>query len=136
MGELHLEIIKDRILKEYKIDADLGPLQIAYREVPVGKVTGDLTRETLIAGSKQLVTVKLSLLPQENDDELLKLDRSPDAASNLAHVTHKQLAAIKRGVEVGFLHGPKLHSQVPIFVNIVLIFIYYYNICSGYKYAS
>lgn len=32
MGELHLDIIKDRILKEYKVDADLGPLQIAYKE--------------------------------------------------------------------------------------------------------
>ena len=31
MGELHLEIIKDRIQKEYKVDADLGPLQISYR---------------------------------------------------------------------------------------------------------
>ena len=32
MGELHLEIIKDRILKEYGVDVYLGPLQIAYRE--------------------------------------------------------------------------------------------------------
>ena len=32
MGELHLEIIKDRILKEYGVDVFLGPLQIAYRE--------------------------------------------------------------------------------------------------------
>ena len=32
MGELHLEIIKDRIRKNYKIDVDTGPLQIAYKE--------------------------------------------------------------------------------------------------------
>ena len=32
MGELHLEIIKERIRTEYKVDADLGPLQISYRE--------------------------------------------------------------------------------------------------------
>ena len=31
MGELHLEIIQDRIKKEYKVDADLGELMIAYR---------------------------------------------------------------------------------------------------------
>lgn len=38
MGELHLEVIKERIRSEYKIDADMGPMQIAYREtllVPV-----------------------------------------------------------------------------------------------------
>lgn len=32
MGELHLEVIRERIRAEYKIDADLGPLQIAYKE--------------------------------------------------------------------------------------------------------
>ncbi|KAJ2938559.1 hypothetical protein O0L34_g13056 [Tuta absoluta] len=36
MGELHLEIIKERIIREYKIDVELGPLQIAYRECLVG----------------------------------------------------------------------------------------------------
>ncbi len=32
MGELHLDIVKDRILKEYGVDVYLGPLQIAYKE--------------------------------------------------------------------------------------------------------
>ena len=32
MGELHLDIIHSRIVKEYGVDADLGPLQIAYKE--------------------------------------------------------------------------------------------------------
>ena len=34
MGELHLEIILDRIIQEYKIPAELGKLQVAYREAP------------------------------------------------------------------------------------------------------
>lgn len=32
MGELHLDIIRSRLEKEYKLEVDLGPLQIAYRE--------------------------------------------------------------------------------------------------------
>ena len=32
MGELHLDIIRSRLQKEYKLDVDLGPLEIAYRE--------------------------------------------------------------------------------------------------------
>lgn len=32
MGELHLEIVQNRILTEYGIDAHLGPLQVAYKE--------------------------------------------------------------------------------------------------------
>lgn len=35
MGELHLEVIRNRIRNEYKLDVDLGPLQIAYREALV-----------------------------------------------------------------------------------------------------
>ena len=40
MGELHLEIVMDRIRKEYKVDADMGSLSVAYKET----VTGGNTR--------------------------------------------------------------------------------------------
>ena len=39
MGELHLEIIVDRIRREYKVDAEMGPLQISYRERLTQSVT-------------------------------------------------------------------------------------------------
>lgn len=35
MGELHLDVIKSRLEKEYGLDVDLGPLQIAYKETIV-----------------------------------------------------------------------------------------------------
>lgn len=38
MGELHLEIIKERIISEHKIDVDIGSLQIAYREMITSSV--------------------------------------------------------------------------------------------------
>ena len=44
MGELHLDIIKSRLEKEYGLDVDLGPLQIAYRETVI-----DSAGETCIA---------------------------------------------------------------------------------------
>lgn len=113
MGELHLEIIKDRILKEYKIDAELGPLQIAYREAPLQQVSGDLTHETKVGNSKQMVTVHLSLTPStKHEKDVLKLDKSPQSASNIAHIFHKHLLAVRQGVEVGLAHGPKISSQV------------------------
>ena len=40
MGELHLDIIQDRIRKEYKIDVELGPLQISYRETTTNTASG------------------------------------------------------------------------------------------------
>ena len=39
MGELHLEIVKDRLKTEYKIDVDMGPLQIIYKEKPLSNAT-------------------------------------------------------------------------------------------------
>lgn len=47
MGELHLEIVKDRIRSDYKIEADVGPLQIAYRESVVGRAK--ITHESKVA---------------------------------------------------------------------------------------
>lgn len=38
MGELHLEVVRERIRSEYKIEADLGPMQIAYREMLLSPV--------------------------------------------------------------------------------------------------
>lgn len=52
MGELHLEVIKHRILSEFKVDAYMGPLQIAYRETIEDKVTHTETLESTVGGSK------------------------------------------------------------------------------------
>jgi len=41
MGELHLEIIRDRMLREFKVEATAGKPQIAYRETITGKATGN-----------------------------------------------------------------------------------------------
>jgi elongation factor G len=41
MGELHLEIIRDRLLREFKVDANAGAPQIAYRETVKGKASGE-----------------------------------------------------------------------------------------------
>jgi elongation factor G len=49
MGELHLEIIVDRLLREFRVDANVGRPQVAYRETvsqPVKKVEGRFVRQT------------------------------------------------------------------------------------------
>jgi len=49
MGELHLEIIVDRLLREFKVDANVGKPQVAYRETirkPVEKVQGKFVRQS------------------------------------------------------------------------------------------
>src|SRR5207302_8393362 len=49
MGELHLEIIVDRLTREFNVDANVGRPQVAYRETvskPVEKIEGRFVRQT------------------------------------------------------------------------------------------
>jgi len=66
MGELHLEIIVDRLMREFKVDANVGRPQVAYRETagqPAEKIQGKFVRQT--GGSGQYGDVTINLLPQE-----------------------------------------------------------------------
>ncbi|GJQ76641.1 hypothetical protein Trydic_g15501 [Trypoxylus dichotomus] len=129
MGELHLEIIKDRILKEYKIETQLGKLQIAYREAPIEKVSCDLTTEMKVTNSKQIASISLSVIPvdKDNDKGILILDRKSEFADNISNIFPKHLAAVRRGIEIGLMHGPKLASQV---IN-VSVMLHMLNVMKG-----
>jgi elongation factor G len=66
MGELHLEIIVDRLKREFNVDANVGRPQVAYRETiskPAEKVQGRFVRQT--GGSGQYGDVTINLFPQE-----------------------------------------------------------------------
>ena len=65
MGELHLEIIVDRLMREFKVDANVGRPQVAYREtisIPAEKIQGRFVRQT--GGSGQYGDAVINLLPQ------------------------------------------------------------------------
>ena len=69
MGELHLEIIVDRLKREFNVDANVGRPQVAYRETvskPAEKVQARFIRQT--GGSGQYGDVVINLLPQEPGD--------------------------------------------------------------------
>lgn len=65
MGELHLEIIVDRLLREFKVEANVGKPQVAYRETMRGKVKqeGKFIRQS--GGRGQYGHVVIELEPQE-----------------------------------------------------------------------
>jgi elongation factor G len=69
MGELHLEIIVDRLKREFNVDANVGRPQVAYRETvskPAEKVQGKFVRQT--GGSGQYGDVVINLYPQQPGD--------------------------------------------------------------------
>ena len=66
MGELHLEIIVDRLKREFNVDANVGRPQVAYRETiskPAEKVQGRFVRQT--GGSGQYGDVIINVFPQK-----------------------------------------------------------------------
>ncbi len=66
MGELHLEIIVDRLLREFKVEATVGKPQVAYRETIRGKVDHECKYKRQSGGSGQYGHVKIILEPNES----------------------------------------------------------------------
>ncbi|NNC73401.1 MAG: elongation factor G [Sphingomonadaceae bacterium] len=66
MGELHLEILVDRMKREFKVDANVGAPQVAYRESLKRPVEGfTYTHKKQSGGSGQFAEVKLNIAPGE-----------------------------------------------------------------------
>ncbi|MFT4080420.1 elongation factor G [Rhodomicrobium lacus] len=65
MGELHLEIIVDRMRREFKVEATVGAPQVAYRETITRKQEIDYTHKKQTGGTGQFARVKLVIEPQE-----------------------------------------------------------------------
>ena len=65
MGELHLEIIVDRLLREFKVEANIGKPQVAYKETIRKKVDHECKYKKQSGGSGQYGHVKIILEPNE-----------------------------------------------------------------------
>ena len=63
MGELHLEIIVDRMKREFKVDANVGAPQVAYRETITRAAEVDYTHKKQTGGSGQYARVKMRFDP-------------------------------------------------------------------------
>jgi elongation factor G len=72
MGELHLEVLVDRMRREFKVEANVGKPQVAYRETitkPVEKV--DYTHKKQTGGSGQFAKVQISIAPIVFDNKVV-----------------------------------------------------------------
>ena len=65
MGELHLEILVDRMKREFKVDANVGAPQVAYRETISKPYEIDYTHKKQSGGAGQFARIKMTLEPQE-----------------------------------------------------------------------
>ena len=65
MGELHLDIIVDRMKREFKVEANIGAPQVAYREAITRLVEHDYTHKKQSGGSGQFARIKFRIEPNE-----------------------------------------------------------------------
>lgn len=106
MGELHLEIIVDRMKREFKVDANIGAPKVAYRETITKKVEIDYTHKKQSGGSGQFAKVKIVFEPM-----------SPEETENFSfeskvvggRVPKEFIPGVEKGLksakETGFLAG-------------------------------
>ena len=67
MGELHLEILVDRMKREFKVEADVGAPQVAYRETITKDIEVDYTHKKQSGGAGQFARVKMKFKPLERN---------------------------------------------------------------------
>jgi elongation factor G len=105
MGELHLEIIVDRLTREFSVDANVGRPQVAYRETvsrPVQKIEGRFVRQT--GGRGQYGHVYIDLEPAEPGSGYEFIDKIVGGAVPREFIGAVDLG-IQEAMESGILAG-------------------------------
>ena len=100
MGELHLEVLVDRMFREFKVDANVGRPQVSYRETVRGtaeKVEGRHVRQTGGSGQYGIVYINIEPAPGEGFDFVNKVKGGS--------IPTEFIPAIEKGVEESLANG-------------------------------
>jgi len=115
MGELHLEILVDRMKREFKVEANVGAPQVAYREALTREAEVDYTHKKQTGGSGQFARVKMTIGPlPEGETETFE---SKIVGGN---IPKEYIPGVQKGVasvaESGVLAGfPLINYKVTLF---------------------
>jgi elongation factor G len=105
MGELHLEVLVDRMLREYKVDANVGRPQVSYRETVRGtahKIEGRFVRQTGGSGQYGIVYIDLEPAPGEGFDFVNKIKGGSIPTEFIPAVEKGVEEALENGVKAGY----------------------------------
>ena len=116
MGELHLEIIVDRLLREFKVEANVGAPQVAYKESFTKEVEVDSKYAKQSGGRGQYGHCKVRFAPMDaNGEELYKFESSVVGGA----IPKEYIPAVGRGIEeatkAGILGG---YPVVGVYANV------------------
>ncbi|MDZ7666148.1 MAG: elongation factor G [Desulfotignum sp.] len=104
MGELHLEIIISRMLKEFNTQVNVGNPQVVYREVVTAPATGEAVFEREISGKPHYAKVRIQLKPLDRGAGVVFTSKAPED-----QIPPQFVPAIEQGIreslEGGYLKG-------------------------------
>ncbi len=104
MGELHLEIIVDRLLREFKVEANVGKPQVAYKETVRGTANVDMKYARQSGGKGQYGHVKITLEPNEPGKGYEFIDKVVGGAVPKEYIPAVD-AGIQGAAQTGILAG-------------------------------
>ena len=105
MGELHLEVLVDRMKREFRVEAAVGRPQVAYRETVRGdatKVEGKFIRQTGGSGQYGVVYINIEPAPGEGFDFINKIKGGSIPSEFIPAVEKGIEEALETGVKAGF----------------------------------
>uniref|UniRef100_A0AAR2JTK6 Elongation factor G2 n=1 Tax=Pygocentrus nattereri TaxID=42514 RepID=A0AAR2JTK6_PYGNA len=111
MGELHIEILHDRIKREYNIETHLGPLQVAYRETILQSVTTTETLDRTLGEKRHIVNAELTVSPWSESATGTSYYIAYEEEVE-AQISAEVREAVDSGVQSGYLQGPLLGYPV------------------------
>lgn len=101
MGELHLEIIVDRLKREFKVDANVGRPQVAYREALRKTVDERYTHKKQTGGRGQFAEVYIEFGPNDEGPELEFIDDIKGGS-----VPREFIPSVEKGIAAAMDQGP------------------------------
>ncbi len=125
MGELHLDILIDRLKREFKVEANIGAPQVAYRETISHKAEVDYTHKKQTGGSGQFARVKMELEPTEPGEGYSFESRIVGGA-----VPKEYIPGVEKGIQSVLDSGPLAGFPV-IDVKVALVDGAYHDVDSS-----
>jgi elongation factor G len=101
MGELHLEIIVDRLMREFKVDASIGKPQVAYKETIRKQVEQDTRFAKQSGGRGQFAQVKIVLSPLQPGSGFVFESKIKGGA-----IPREYIPAVEKGIAEALTVGP------------------------------
>ena len=105
MGELHLEVLVDRMMREFKVEANVGRPQVSYRETVRGtatKIEGRFVKQTGGSGQYGIVYIDLEPAPGEGFDFINKIKGGSIPTEYIPAVEKGVEEALESGIRAGY----------------------------------